>query len=51
MPSFAYFNERKFNYGMREKERSRIMAAQMDKLRDLLHTRRMETLQNARVRE
>ena len=35
----------------REKERSRIMAVQMDNLRGLLGIRRMEKVLNARIRE
>ena len=35
----------------KEKERSRINAVQMDKLRDLLGIRRMDIVPNARIRE
>ena len=35
----------------REKERSRVRAAQMDNLRGLLGIRRMDRVPNARIRE
>ena len=35
----------------KEKERSRIGAAQMDNLRDLVGIRRMDKVPNARIRE
>ena len=35
----------------REKERPRIRAVQMDNLRDLLGTRRMDKVTNARIRQ
>ena len=35
----------------REKERSRIMAVQKDNLRVLISNRRMDKVQNARIRQ
>ena len=48
VPVFMYSSETMI---WKEKERSRIRAVQMDKIRSLLGIRRMDRVPNARIRE